>query len=93
MKAGTGMRAPAYACRRVVPKNGISSSDQSAEVAHPTRFERVTFAFGEQGACSMVTRGGPGTASRSTWFTLWVGLKGTYTSELHLKSLPIPATP
>jgi len=33
-----------------------------------------------------------GAASRSIWFTLWVGLKGTYTSELHLKSLAIPAS-
>ena len=44
--------------------------------------------------CSMARRGAPATASRSTWFTLWVGLKGRKapTSELHLKSLPIPAT-
>jgi hypothetical protein len=62
------------------------------QLAHPTRFERVTFAFGGQVFYSMARRGAPGTASRSTWFTLWVGLKGTYTSELHLKSSPIPAT-
>jgi len=40
----------------------------------------------------MARRGAPGMASRSTWFTLWVGLKGTDASELHLKSLPTPAT-
>jgi len=36
------MRAPAYACRRVVPKNGMSSSDQSAKMARRRRFELLS---------------------------------------------------
>jgi hypothetical protein len=37
-------------------------------------------------------RGAPGHGVALDLVHLVVGLKGTYTSELHLKSLPIPAT-
>ena len=44
---GIEKRAPAHACRGVQRKIGRFWSAQfCTEVAHPTRFERVTFAFG-----------------------------------------------
>ena len=46
---GVEKRAPAHARRGFQRKNGRFWSAQfCTEVAHPTRFERVTFAFGEQ---------------------------------------------
>ncbi len=46
---GRQKRALAYARRRLKPKNGgFWSAQFCGEMAHPTRFERVTFAFGGQ---------------------------------------------
>jgi len=53
----TQKRTAAHARRRFKRKNGgFWRAQFCTEVAHPTRFERVTFAFGGHGSSRLTTR-------------------------------------